>query len=98
MGTKSVSAAEAVKLFSKQNITVQTAKRISVKGDDGKVRDAFQTKNAELRAEHVLAAKQTDDGTVTITTIDGQKYSVVSKDALSPAGDAPASVETAETK
>ena len=66
-----VAAADAVKLF--KGVTVQTAERVKVKGDDGKVREAFKTADVALKAEHVMTAVQ-HDGAVVITTIDGQRH------------------------
>lgn len=80
-----VAAAAAVALFRDQKITVQEATPIKVKGDDGKIRDAFETKMVSLKPAHVLAAKQYEDGTVTVVTLDGQRYSVKSSKALPPA-------------
>jgi len=80
MGTKTLDPAEAIKRFSKQDITVQTATptRIKVKDADGKEtgkeRDGFKTKDEKLSVDHILAAAKRDNGTVVITTIDGQKY------------------------
>jgi hypothetical protein len=74
MATKEISAADALALFAKQGIKVQTARAVKVKGDDGKQREAFKAEDADLAEEHILSAKKYDDGRVTITTIDGQKY------------------------
>lgn len=71
MPAKEIAPADAVKLFS--GVTVQTAKPVIVKGEDGKERQGYRTDNVALRAEHVLAARDYGDR-VAITTIDGQKH------------------------
>ena len=69
-----IAAAEAVKYFKgKNSVQVQTAKPVKVKGDDGKVRDAFDVKSVPLSEEHVLSATDLGDK-VKIVTIDGQRY------------------------
>lgn len=70
---KEISAADAVALFAEQKIKVQTAKSVKTKGDDGKVREQFETEMAALAEEHVLSAKDYGDR-VTITTIDGKRF------------------------
>ena len=74
MGSKTIEAADAVKLFDKQSIEVQEAKPVQKVGDDGKVRPAFDTKMKPLAAKHVLSARQYDDGKITIVTIDGRRH------------------------
>jgi len=80
---KKIDAAEAVKAFAKLKIQVQTARELSelmVKGKDGgRDREAFETKMAPLAAAHVLSAMRADDGTVTIVTSDGKKYSTAAE-------------------
>ncbi len=74
MASTNVVPAEAARLF--RNVTVQVGTRIKVKDKDtGKERDAFKADNVPLKAEHILAAVKSDDGKVSITTVDGQKYS-----------------------
>lgn len=80
MANPEISAAEAVKLFAKQNITVQTAKRVKVTDKEtGKVSEPFETKQAPLAAEHVIAVKTLDNGSVRIVTIDGRRYEAAGK-------------------
>ena len=69
-----IRAAEAIKAFKGQKIEVQEARPVKVKGEDGKVREAFDTKVATLTEKHILSGKRYEDGRITITTIDGQKY------------------------
>lgn len=84
MGYKDMNAADAVKLFAKQNIKVQeaTAVNVAIKdadgNDTGKVRPAYETKMAALDEDHVISAKKYDDGRVTITTIDGRRFEAAS--------------------
>lgn len=80
MGTKTLDPAEAIKRFAKQDISVQTATPVKIKVKDadgketGKERDGYKVKDEKLAADHILAAVKRDNGTVVITTIDGQKY------------------------
>lgn len=74
MGHKTIAAAEALKAFGKQNIEVQEATPVKVKGDDGRERPGFKTQMKPLAEKHVLSAKRWDDGRVTITTIDGRRH------------------------
>ncbi len=67
-------AAEAIRLFRGQKIEVQTATPAKIKGEDGVERDGFKTEMKALAAEHVLSAKKWENGKVTITTIDGERY------------------------
>ena len=77
---KKIDAAEAVKALAKLNIQVQVARKVTVKGKDGgRDREAFETKMAPLAAAHVLSAMRADDGTVTIVTSDGKKYSTAAE-------------------
>jgi len=70
---KDIAPADALKLFSRQNITVQTATPVKVKGEDGKERPGYKTKAEPLAEDHILAAR--DRGNmVAITTIDGHRY------------------------
>lgn len=66
-----IPADSAVKLF--KGVSVQTAERVRVKGDDGKVRESFKVNDAALKPEHVLKAEQHDDHVV-IVTIDGKRH------------------------
>jgi hypothetical protein len=74
-----IPAADVVKRFAKQDITVQTATpaKFKVKDadgkDTGKERDGFKVKDEALAAEHVLSAVK-GEGKVVIVTIDGRKY------------------------
>lgn len=72
---KSLPAAEAVKSFAKSEITVSVVK--TGKGSEPQ-RDPqtnrFVTEMKPLEARHILAAME-DGETVSITTVDGQKYS-----------------------
>jgi hypothetical protein len=71
---KQISAEEAVKFFAGKKITVQTAKPVTVKGKDGAPdRAAFDTKDADLAAEHITGAAHYGDRVV-ISTSDGKKY------------------------
>lgn len=70
-----ITAAEAVKHFAKQKITVRMPKL----GKGGKaMRDEatkrFVMEDQDLAAEHVIGARE-DGGKVFITTADGNKYS-----------------------
>ena len=65
--------------FGDAGIAVQTAQPVRIKDAEGNERDGFKTGNARLKPEHVLAARQYDDGTVAITTIDGNKHTVKAK-------------------
>ncbi len=71
---KAMTAAEAVKCFSKSSIQVMVAKRVTVRDKEtGKAREAVKAEQVPLAAEHILAA--TDFGArVVITTTDGKKY------------------------
>lgn len=77
---KEISAADAVKAFKSQSITVQTATPAKVKGADGKMRDGFKTNMTPLAEEHVLAARVAD-GRIVMVTIDGRKYEAAAKAA-----------------
>jgi hypothetical protein len=68
---KEIAAADAVKFFS--GVTVQVAKATKLKGEDGRERPGFATKDESLAAAHVLAARDYGDRVV-ITTLDGQKH------------------------
>lgn len=82
MPATNVPAAEAVKLFKSQNITVQTAKRVKVTDKEtGKVSEPFETKQVALAAEHILDAKRHDTGVVRIVTIDGKRYELTPANA-----------------
>lgn len=74
MAKKTIAAAEAIKSFKSAAIEVQVATPVKKKGDDGKVRSAFDVKMKPLAAEHILNACSYDDGRVAITTIDGRRY------------------------
>ena len=74
MAFKEIAAADVLRLFKGQAIQVQTATPTKRKGEDGIERPAYDVKNESLKEEHVLSAKQYEDGRVTITTIDGQRY------------------------
>ncbi len=74
MPPTSVPAAEAAKLFRTQ--TVQVGTRVKVKNPaGGRDLETFRAETVPLKAEHILAAVKADDGTVSITTVDGRKYS-----------------------
>ena len=80
MASTPMAAADAAKLF--RNVTVQTATAVTVKDEKtGKTRSAFKTDTVALKAEHILAARRAEDGTVSITTVDGKKYSAAGKSA-----------------
>ena len=76
MGTPTfteIAAADALKFFKGQTITVQEARPAKGKDENGKPRSGYDVKNAPLAEAHVLSAK--DHGNrVTITTIDGKRY------------------------
>jgi hypothetical protein len=74
MGSKTMKAADALKLFGKTDIQVQEAKPVKLKGDDGKERPGFKTEMKPLAEKHILSAKEHDDGRVTIVTIDGRRH------------------------
>jgi len=71
--SRKIEAAEALKLFRGQSITVQTTTPVKVKGEDGRERPGYKTKDEALAAEHVLAARDHGDKVV-IVTIDGRRY------------------------
>lgn len=64
----------ALKLFAGQAIKVQVATKAKKKGEDGKEREIFVTQDKPLAPELVLSAKQWSNGTVSITTSDGKRY------------------------
>jgi hypothetical protein len=70
---KEIAAADALKFFSRQSITVQTATPVKVKGEDGVERPGYKTKDEALAADHVLAARDHGEKIV-IVTIDGRRY------------------------
>ena len=70
---KEITAADALKFFGRQNITVQVARPVKVKGEDDKERPGFKTKDEALAEEHILAARDYGDR-VTLVTIDGRRY------------------------
>ncbi len=75
---EAIGATEAVEVFKKRKITVQTATPIkepakALSGKPGQ-RDTFDVKYVPLRAEHIMAAKKYLDGRVSIVTIDGRRY------------------------
>lgn len=72
---KSLPAAEAVKSFAKSDITVSVVK-MSKGGEPQRDPNTNHiiTEMKPLAASHILAAME-DGETVSITTIDGQKYS-----------------------
>ena len=70
---KEIAAADALKFFSRQNIAVQTATPVKVKGEDGKERPGYKTKDEALAEDHILAARDHGEKVV-ITTIDGKRY------------------------
>lgn len=74
MGYKLIAAAEALKALGKNDIEVQEATPVKVKGEDGKERPGFKTAMKPLAEKHVISAKKWDDGKVTITTIDGRRH------------------------
>lgn len=69
-----ISKAEAVKLFAKQNITVNVVKldKKSLPLRDPDTR-RFITEDVALAAEHIVGINGRE-GEVGITTVDGQKY------------------------
>jgi hypothetical protein len=69
-----IAAADALKLFRGQNVTVQEARPVKVRGDDGKERDAFETKIERLAESHILSAIHHENGRVSIVTMDGKHY------------------------
>lgn len=79
MGTRTEIAADAaMEFFKGQAISVQTAEKKSVKGDDGVTREAFKTSNVPLREAHILSAADYGDR-VAIVTIDGRRYEAARK-------------------
>ena len=73
MARKEIAAAEALKAFGKHNITVQVARQVTLKGEDGVERPGFKTTNEPLAAKHVIGAADYGDH-VTIVTLDGQRH------------------------
>lgn len=70
---KKISAGDALKAFKGAAISIRIAKRIKVKGKDGKTRESFETKDVPLAAEHILSAADYGDRIV-IATINGRKH------------------------
>lgn len=68
-----ISAGDAMKFFKGGRITVQEAKAVKIKGDDGKTRDGMDVKTVALNEGHVTGAADYGDR-VAITTIDGRRY------------------------
>lgn len=64
MARKEIAAAEAIKAFGKQSITVQAARQVTVKGADDV---------EPLAVKHIIAAADYGDR-VTIVTLDGRRY------------------------
>lgn len=77
---KSISAADAVKAFRAQSITVQTSKPVKITGKDGKVRDSLAVEMKPLAEEHVLAANDLG-GRIVMVTTDGRKHQTTGKSA-----------------
>lgn len=74
MAATQISKADAMKLFRRSGIKVQTATPVMVKGADGVERSAFEAQMTHLAEEHILGAARRDDGTAVIVTIDGQRH------------------------
>lgn len=74
-----IDVARALAAFSGQTISVQTARTVKKTGEDGRERQVFVTEDKPLAAEHVLSAKQWNDGKVTVTTIDGRRHEAKGK-------------------
>ncbi len=74
MAKTKIGAAEALKTFKGKSISVQEARFVKNKGDDGKVRDVAETKMEALAERHVLDAARYDDGRTVIVTIDGRRH------------------------
>lgn len=75
-----IAAADALKYFAKSAIEVQTARPVSVKGEDGKERPTFKTEMKPLAEQHVIAARDYGEKVV-IVTIDGRRYEQAKKAA-----------------
>ncbi len=75
-----IPAASALAFFKSQKISVQEAKPIKAKGEDGRERPGFKTENVALAEAHILSAKDYGDR-VTIITIDGRRYEAAKKAA-----------------
>ena len=73
MARKEIAAAEAIKAFGKQSITVQAARQVTVKGADDVERPGFKTTDEPLAVKHIIAAADYSDR-VTIVTLDGRRY------------------------
>lgn len=83
MDYEKLKPADALPLFKPRKITVQVATptnvmRETVSGRDRKVQ-VFDVKREPLAVEHILSAKKWDDGSTSITTIDGQRYQTPEK-------------------
>lgn len=81
-----VSAAEALKFFRSASITVQEAKAVKIKGEDGKTRDGYATRDVALAEKHVLSAKAWPGNRITITTVDGRRHEATGTIEAAPAG------------
>lgn len=68
-----ITAGDAMKFFKGAKIAVQDAKVVKVKGEDGKTREGFDVKNAELAERHIIGAADYGDR-VAIVTLDGKRY------------------------
>lgn len=78
--SKEIAAADALKYFGKSAIEVQTARPVTVKGEDGKERPTFKADMKPLAEQHVIAARDYGDKVV-IVTIDGRRYEQAKKAA-----------------
>jgi hypothetical protein len=76
---KVVEAASVLSLFAEQRIRVQEAVEVEAEDKDGKKAKRMETSLRALKAAHVISAKQYDDGRVTITTIDGNRFEAMGK-------------------
>ncbi len=70
---KQITAEEALKFFKGAKISVQHARRVKKKGEDGVEREAFETKSQDLSEAGILSAADYGDRVV-IVTIDGKRY------------------------
>lgn len=79
-------AAEALKFFKNASITVQEARAVKSKGEDGKTREGYATRDVPLAEKHVLSAKAWPGERITITTIDGRRHEAKGTIEAAPAG------------
>jgi len=80
-----IKPADALPLFKARKITVLVATPINgtratvVDPNKQRAVPLFDVKREPLAVEHILSAKKWDDGSISVTTIDGQRYQTPEK-------------------